>query len=110
MQPLRISLGIQIHAVKQVDMDAPVYVNACCPKDVLTMGRLTRVLFVCCGGRWGDRRVMRDSEEQVNYDICKTAQQDEASYDNEVKKDQDHSREQRKRRDEGDGGQEDKRS
>ena len=28
---------------------------------------------------------MRDREEQVNYDICKTAQQDEASYDNKVK-------------------------
>ena len=40
---------------------------------------------------------MRDREEQVNYDICKTAQQDKVSYDNKVKKDQDHSREQRKR-------------
>ena len=25
---------------------------------------------------------MRDREEQVNYDICKSAQQDEASYNN----------------------------
>ena len=41
---------------------------------------------------------------QVNYDTCKSTQQDEASYDNEVKKDQEHSRGQRKRRDEGDGG------
>ena len=41
---------------------------------------------------------------QVNYDTCKSTQQDEASYDNEVKKDQDHSRGQRKRRDESDGG------
>ena len=41
---------------------------------------------------------------QVNYDTCKSTQQDEASYDNEVKKDQDHSRGQRKRRDEGNGG------
>ena len=50
---------------------------------------------------------MRDREEQVNYDICKSAQQDEASYNNEVKKDQDHYRGLRKRRDEGDGEQDD---
>ena len=31
---------------------------------------------------------MRDREEQVNYGIDKSAQQDEASYDNEVKVDQ----------------------
>ena len=31
---------------------------------------------MCCGGGWGDRRGMRDREEQVNYDICKSAQQD----------------------------------
>ena len=55
---------------------------------------------MCCGGGWGDRRGTRDREEQVNYDIGKTAQQDEASYDNKVKRDQDHSRGQRKRRDE----------
>ena len=65
---------------------------------------------MCCGGGWGDRRGMRDREEQVNYDICKTAQQDEASYDNDVKKVQDYSRGQRKKRDEGDGGQDDKHS
>ena len=74
-------------------MDAPVYLNACCP-NVLTMERFLRE---CCGGGWGDRRGMRDREEQVNYDICKSAQQDEASYDNEVEKDQDQSRGQRKR-------------
>ena len=91
-------------------MDAPVYANACCPKVVLTMGRLTRDLSTYCGGGCGDRRGMKDKEEQVNYDICKSAQQDEASFDNEVKKDQDHSRGQRKKREEGDGGQDDKHS
>ena len=30
---------------------------------------------------------MRDNKEQVNYDICKSAQQDEAFYVSEVKKD-----------------------
>ena len=29
-------------------MDAPVYANACCPKVVLAMGRLTRVLSRPC--------------------------------------------------------------
>ena len=83
-------------------MDAPVYASACCPNFVLTMGRLTRVLSVCCGGGWGDRRRMRDREEQVNYGIDKSAQQDEASYDNEVKVDQYYTRGQRRRRDKGD--------
>ena len=53
---------------------------------------------------------MRDREEQLNYDICKSVQQDEASYNNKVKEDQDHSRGQRKRRDESDGGQDNKHS
>ena len=46
----------------------------------------------------------------MNYDICKSAQQDEASYNNKVKKDQDHSRGLRKRRYKGDGEQDDKHS
>ena len=53
---------------------------------------------------------MRDSKEQVNYAICKSAQQNEAFYDREVKKAQEHSRGQRKRRDEGDRGQDGKHS
>ena len=65
-----------------------MYANACCPKVVLTMGRLTRVLSVCCGGGWGDRRGMKDRKERVIYDICKSTQQDEVSYDTEVKRDQ----------------------
>ena len=30
-------------AGRECHMDAPVYANACCPKVVLTIGRLTRV-------------------------------------------------------------------
>ena len=66
---------------------------------------------MCCGGGWGDRRGMKDRKERVIYDICKSTQQDEVSYDTEVKRDQVHSRGQRRRRrDEGDGGQDDKHS
>ena len=65
---------------------------------------------MCCGGGCRDKRGMRDREEQLNYDICKSVQQDEASYNNEVKEDQDYSRGQRKRRDDSDGGQDDKHS
>ena len=65
-----------------------MYANACCPKVILTKGRLTKVLSVCCGGGWGDRTRMTDKEEQVNYDIHKSAQQDEVFYRNEVTKDQ----------------------
>ena len=65
---------------------------------------------MCCSGGWGDRRGMKDRKERVIYDICKSTQQDEVSYDTEVKRDQVHSRGQRRRRDEGDGGQDDKHS
>ena len=53
---------------------------------------------------------MKDRKKRVIYDICKPTQQDEVSYDTEVKRDQVHSRGQRRRRDEGDGGQDDKHS
>ena len=44
------------------------------------------------------------------YDICRSTQQGEASYDSEVKKDQVPSRGTRRRRDEGNGGQVDRHS
>ena len=63
---------------------------------------------MCYGGGWGDKRGMRDREEQVIYDICKSTQKDEACYDSEVKKDQVPSRGKRRRRDEGNEGQVDR--
>ena len=58
---------------------------------------------MCCGDAcgWGDKRGMRDREERLIYDICRSTQQDEAPYDSEVKKNQVSSRGQRRRRDKG---------
>ena len=61
-----------------------------------------------CVGGYVDKRGMRDREEQLIYGIRKSTRQDEASYDSKMKKDQVLSREQRRRRDEGDGGQVDR--
>ena len=47
-QLLKIPLGIQIHVASEAGRDrhreALVYANVCCPKVVLTTGRLTKVL------------------------------------------------------------------
>ena len=65
---------------------------------------------MCYGGGWGDRRVMKGRREQVNYDICMSAQQDVVFGDNKEKRDQVHAIGQRRKRDEGDVGQDDKHS
>ena len=94
MQPLRIPLGIQLEAGREHHAHGCTSVCKCMPvtQSCSDMGRLTRGFVCVLWWWWGDRRGMRDSEEQVNYDICKSAQQDEAFYGNVVKKDQDHSR------------------
>ena len=44
-----------------------------------------RALTACFGGGQGDRKGMKDMEGQGICDICRSAQQDEASYSNRVK-------------------------
>ena len=53
---------------------------------------------------------MKGRKEQVNYDICMSAQQDVVFGDNKEKRDQVHAIGQRRKRDEGDVGQDDKHS
>ena len=57
MQILKIPHGgpdSRNEAGREHQREAPAYANVYCPNVILTVGRLTRFLFVCCGSGLGD--------------------------------------------------------